>query len=74
MNHLGRSTPLSMESEVLERLKTFSLSRDETTGVDLEEADVKTRMEEGNRSLLGIVFGDKRANFLGLKTAFMMAP
>lgn len=61
----------AMESKVLERFKSFSLSKDETKGVDLEEDDVKIRVEEGLRRLIGRVFGDKKANFLGLKNVFM---
>lgn len=56
---------------MLDRFNTFSLSKDETAGVDLEEADVQTRVEEGLRSLIDKIFGDKKANFLGLKNTFL---
>lgn len=56
---------------MVERLKAFSLSKEETLGVDLREEDIQVGVEEGKRSLIGRVFGDKKANFLGLRTAFM---
>lgn len=33
----------------------------------MDNADVATSIEENRRSLLGKVYGDKRANFTGLK-------
>lgn len=56
---------------MLERFNLFTLSNDETQGVELQEEDIKLRAEEGARSLIGRIFGDKKANFLGLKNAFM---
>lgn len=54
-----------------ERLRSFSLSTKESKGVDLAEEDIKAGVEEGRRSLVGRVYGDKKANFLGIKSTFM---
>lgn len=60
-----------MEFEVLARFKSFSLSTKETLGVELVEEDISIGMEKARRSLIGKVFGEKRANFVGLKSAMM---
>lgn len=60
-----------MESEVLSRLQSFSLSSKETEGVEILECDVSIGLEEGHRSLIGKLFGDKKANFVGIKGAMM---
>lgn len=60
-----------MESEVVELLKNFSLSRIEHQDVELENTDVKIGAEEGRRSLIGRVFGDKKANYLGVKSSML---
>lgn len=41
---------LVMESEVLDRFKSFSFSNHESQGVELEDEDVKIGVEEGKRS------------------------
>lgn len=51
------------ETEVLELLKTFSLSRVKTQGIELVDADIKIGVEESRRSLIGKVFRDKKAYF-----------
>lgn len=56
-----------MELEILERLNRFQLGETEEGGFQLDSADVATSIEESSRSLIGKVFGDKRANFTGLK-------
>lgn len=56
---------------MLLRLKSFSLSAKETQGVDLLEADVCGGLEEESRSLIGKIFGEKRTNFWGVKSAMM---
>lgn len=58
-----------MESDVLERLKSFSLSSREADGVEILEEDVSIGLEEGQRSLIGKIFGEKKANFVGVKGA-----
>lgn len=55
---------------MVERLKAFLLSNAETFGVDLKEEDIQVRVKEGMSSLVGRVFGDKKAIFLGLRTTF----
>lgn len=60
-----------IESEILERLKAFSLSQIKNTGVELVEEDVKLGVEAGRKSLVGKVFGDKKTNFLGVNNSMM---
>lgn len=60
-----------MESDVLARLKVFSLSVIEDKGVELLDTDVSIGMEERRRSLIGKVFGEKRSNFVGVKSTMM---
>lgn len=56
---------------MVEKLKTFSLSTVETKGIQLEDGDVQIGVEEGHRSLIGKVYGDKKANFTGVKSSLM---
>lgn len=51
-----------MDLEVVEKLRKFSPSTVKTTGVHLEDKDVKIGVEEGAKSLIGKVYGDKRNN------------
>lgn len=60
-----------MESDIQEILKTFSPSSLEKKGVELGEEDVCIRLEEAGRSLIGKVFGEKRSDFMGVKSAMM---
>lgn len=60
-----------MESDVLERLKTFSLSVKETNGVELDEEDVSVGIEEASRSIIGKIYGDKKANLVGVRSTIM---
>lgn len=62
---------LEMDAEVLEGLKMFALSGLEDQGVELGDEDVHIGVEEGQRSLIGKVFGEKRANFLGIKNTML---
>lgn len=71
MSQRWRSNIIGMESEMLARFKSFSLSTKETLGVELVEEDISIGMEEAWRSLIGKVFGEKRANFVGLRSAMM---
>lgn len=52
-----------MDREVLSRLQNFSLSESEIKRVELRDEDVSIGLEEGRRSLIGRIFGEKRANF-----------
>lgn len=60
-----------MESEVLTRFQAFSLSVVEKQGVVLIEDDVKVGLKEAERSLIGRVFGEKKANLVGVKSTMM---
>lgn len=40
--------------------------------MELSEGDISIGMEEGRRSLIGNIFGEKRTNFLGVKGATMI--
>lgn len=62
---------LEMDVEVLAKLQNFSLTASESNRVELLEKDVGIGIEEGHRSLIGKVFGEKRANFLGVKNTMM---
>lgn len=53
---------------MLSRFKTFSLSSLETEGVEFGDTDVNVGIEEGKRSLIGKIFGEKKANFLDVKS------
>lgn len=61
----------TMEFEVVERLKSFSLSTKETQGVELVEKDVSVGMEEAQRSIIGKIYGEKRAHFVGIRSMLM---
>lgn len=54
-----------MESEVLTRLNNFFLSSAETREVELSENDISIGIEEGMRSLICKIFGERRTNFCG---------
>lgn len=58
---------MSMDPDVLSRLKNFSLSAVETEGVELGEVEVCVGIEKGQRSLIGRIFGEKKANFIGVR-------
>lgn len=60
-----------MDSEVLARLQSFTLLSDEQVEVELLEHDVELGMEEAGRSLIGKVFGDKKANIVGISSTMM---
>lgn len=71
MNLIVKVHHPEMESEVMSRLKAFSLSASETQGVDLVDEDVCVGLEEGRRSLIRKMFGEKRTNFVGVRSAMM---
>lgn len=66
-----RSNKVEMESDVLERLKSFSLSIKETNRVELNEEDVSVGMEEAGKSIIGKIYGEKRANLVGVQSTMM---
>lgn len=54
------------------RLQSFSLSAKEKTGVELAEEDVFVDLNQAERSLIGKIFGDKRANLVvGVRNTMM---
>lgn len=65
----GSST--EMDAEVMARFNSFSLSEKEAEDVNLAEIDVCQGLEDRNRSLIGRIFGEKKANFIGVKNAMM---
>lgn len=54
----------------MDRLRKIKLSAEEDEGVQLEEVDEEHSREECERSLAGRIFGEKNANFSGLKNTF----
>lgn len=60
-----------LDSEVMARFNSFTLSEKEAEDVNLLETDVCIGVEVGNRSLIGRLFGEKRANFQGIKNVMM---
>ncbi|CAA0830121.1 Unknown protein [Striga hermonthica] len=56
-----------MGSELEEDFKNFNLSAKEEDGIEIAEDDIKARMKECALSLMGSLFGEKRASFMGLK-------
>ncbi|KAK6130905.1 hypothetical protein DH2020_035350 [Rehmannia glutinosa] len=57
----------TMETDVVEGLKKFSLREEELVGVVLDDNDVAKRVHESKLSLFGKIHGSKRANFVGFK-------
>ncbi|CAA0831933.1 Unknown protein [Striga hermonthica] len=57
-----------MEKEVMEKLLKFNLSAREELGIRLQEDDVTTGVQDCQTSLIGKIFGEKKANFNGLQT------
>lgn len=56
-----------MENDIVNRLQSFNLLEEGAKGFQLEPSDIQISHEECKRSLVGKVFGDKKANFTGLK-------
>lgn len=56
-----------VELEVLQRLQTFKLRDVEAGGFQISSKDFKDCTEECSRSLIGKLYGEKNANFTGLK-------
>lgn len=53
------------------RFQSFSLSTDETVGVELLEEDIFVGMEEVSRSLVGKIVGEKIVNIVGVRSTMM---
>lgn len=60
-----------MESDVLERLQSFSLLSKETQGVKLAKDDVSGGMEEAQQSIIGKIYGEKKANLVRIRSTIM---
>lgn len=56
-----------MDATVLNQFKNFRLEAEENGGCDLEVEDVTVSSAECDRSLIGKLYGEKVANFTGLK-------
>lgn len=56
-----------MDSDILKRLKKFNLLEEEDKGFRLEAGDVQISHDECKRSLIGKLFGSKKASFTGLR-------
>ncbi|KAK6128037.1 hypothetical protein DH2020_038201 [Rehmannia glutinosa] len=56
-----------MEQSITDKFMKFVLSSEEKTGIALEESDVAFGIQECNKSLLGRIFGEKKASFTGIK-------
>ncbi|CAA0834243.1 Unknown protein [Striga hermonthica] len=57
-----------MAQDLEEKFLKFGLSEKEEEGLEIADADVAPTVSECKLSLLGKVYGDKKANFYGLKT------
>ncbi|KAK6138784.1 hypothetical protein DH2020_027470 [Rehmannia glutinosa] len=57
----------SMERDITDRLKGFSLSTAENAEIQLDVADITNRKIECQKSLIGKIFGSKKTNFTGFK-------
>lgn len=57
------------EKEVAKRLKNFSLSEEESKEVELHENDTKIGYEEGGRSLIEKIVGERKPNFSRVRNA-----
>ncbi|KAK6141805.1 hypothetical protein DH2020_024455 [Rehmannia glutinosa] len=63
--------PISMEHDIVDKLKLLCLSSEEKGEVSLEEIDVFKSKKECERSLLGKMFGSKKPNFAGLRNTLL---
>lgn len=56
-----------MEDDMVNKFSKFKLIPQEADGVEIVVTDVEQRQDECERSLLGRVWGNKTANFIGLR-------
>lgn len=56
-----------MEQEIIQRIHNFKLSGEENEGLHLELTDITVSQEECSKSLVGKLYGEKVANYTGLK-------
>ncbi|CAA0814576.1 Unknown protein, partial [Striga hermonthica] len=57
-----------MDAEITEKLRKFELSDKEKLGAQLSDTDVEPSLQECERSLIGLVVGEKKVNIGGIKT------
>ncbi|CAA0809678.1 Unknown protein [Striga hermonthica] len=57
-----------MGDELSEKLKKFRLSEKEVNGLEISEDDFEVDLRDCKLSLIGKIYGEKKANFGGLKT------
>lgn len=60
-----------MEADVMAKFQSFSLSAQEKLGVELVTEEICVGLDEAERSLIGKIFGDKRANLVGVRNTMM---
>ncbi|CAA0823393.1 Unknown protein [Striga hermonthica] len=56
-----------MDSDLIAKLQKFDISAKEESGVTLSEDDIVVGIQECSRSLIGKIYGEKKANLMGLK-------
>lgn len=61
-----------MADEVLESFSRFKVISKEEEGIVIGKEDVRKCEEECGRSLLVKIWGNKQANFMGLKTTLSL--
>lgn len=59
-----------MAEEMVSKFSRFKLKGKEEEGVDLDQKDVRMSKEECTGSLMGRIWGEKSANFTGIKSTF----
>lgn len=59
-----------MDAVVLHRLNSLNLREEEEVGLQVAQTDIHVSHDECQRSLIGRIFGDKLANYTGVKNNF----
>lgn len=60
----------NMDEDVVNKFSWFKLKKKEEEGITLDQKDVVESKKECGQSLLGRIWGEKEANFLGIKNTF----
>lgn len=61
-----------MDLELLGKLQSFKLGEEEEKGFQQEASDIRQSTEEFSRSIVGKIFGEKTANYFGLKSTLAL--
>lgn len=61
-----------METDLLNKVQSFHLLSAEENGFKLTEDDIQLSSEKCSRSLIGKLYGEKMANFTGLKNTLSL--